>query len=102
MPFWYHVPIPTMPEPGARLVRVVKWLVEDGAAVHVGTRLVVVETPTSRFAVLTNGEGFLREKLFPAGAEVAPGTHIATVNVDGENIPYGRPYSLAERLDSLA
>jgi pyruvate/2-oxoglutarate dehydrogenase complex dihydrolipoamide acyltransferase (E2) component len=76
----------------------VKWLVRDGAALHVGTKLVIVETSAGRYAIATNGEGFLREKLFPAGAELSVATPIAVVNADGENIPHGRPYSVAERL----
>jgi pyruvate/2-oxoglutarate dehydrogenase complex dihydrolipoamide acyltransferase (E2) component len=100
MPFWYHVPIPTLPEPDPRLVRLVKWLVEDGAEVHPGTRLAIIEASTGSFVVLTNGAGFLREKLLPTGAELPPGTPIATINTDGEKIPYGRPYSIAERLDA--
>lgn len=101
MPSWYYVPIPTLPEAEPTVVRLVKWLVEDGAEVHVGTRLVIVETQSGRFAIRTNGVGFLREKLFPAGAELPSVTPIAVVEADEENIPYGRQYSIAERLNPL-
>ncbi len=100
MPFWYHVPIPTLPDPEPRLVRLVKWFVDDGAEIHTGTRLAAIETPTGTYFLLTNGDGFLREKLFPAGAELPPGTPVATVDADGENIPNGRPYSVAESIEA--
>lgn len=98
MPFWYHVPIPipTLPHPTPELVRLVKWLVEDGADVHVGTRIAVFKDSTGTFAILTNGDGILRTKLFPAGAELPLGTPVAVVDADGDNIPYGGPYSIAE------
>lgn len=75
MPFWYHVPIPTLPhsEPGPV------------------TRLVIIEVPRGGFAILANGGGFLREKLFPNGAELPPGT-----------LPNVRPYSIAERIEASA
>lgn len=99
MPFWYHLPLPALPttEPTVRLK---KWLVEEHAELHVGTKVAIVETSDGGFVISANGDGFLREKLFPAGAELPPETPIATVNADGENIPYGRPSSLVERLDT--
>jgi pyruvate/2-oxoglutarate dehydrogenase complex dihydrolipoamide acyltransferase (E2) component len=92
--------MPTIPGAESKLVRLEKWLVEDGAEVHAGTRLAILETTTGNFAVLTKGDGFLRERLFPAGAELQAGTPIATVDADGENIPYGSPYSIVERIES--
>jgi pyruvate/2-oxoglutarate dehydrogenase complex dihydrolipoamide acyltransferase (E2) component len=89
--------MPTLPNSAHGLVRLVKWLVNDGAEIHAGTRLAVVETPTGTFA-MANGDGFVRERLFPVGAELPPETPIATINADGEKIPYGRPYSVAERV----
>jgi pyruvate/2-oxoglutarate dehydrogenase complex dihydrolipoamide acyltransferase (E2) component len=86
-----------MPECRAQSARLVKWLIKEGDEFHAGTRLAIVETPSFRFTVLANGDGFIRERLFPAGAEVQVGTAIATANADGDKIPYGRPYSLAER-----
>jgi pyruvate/2-oxoglutarate dehydrogenase complex dihydrolipoamide acyltransferase (E2) component len=55
------------------MIRLVKWLVKDGSEVHVGTKLAIVETPVGKFVILANGDGFLREKLFPAGAELPRG-----------------------------
>ena len=71
----------------------------DGAQVGIGTKLAVVEAPSGRFALLTNGKGFLREKLFPAGAHLPAGSPIAVVDADGEDMPYGGLYSRLEPLD---
>ena len=40
---------------------------------HVGTALVVVERATDRWVVLANDDRFLREKHFPADAELPSG-----------------------------
>ena len=70
MPFWYHLPIPTVDHPQPATVRLVKWLLGDGAEVHAGTKIAIIETARARFGVTTNGDGFLRERLVPAGAQV--------------------------------
>ena len=98
MPFWYHVPVPIIDNPQPTTVRLVKWLVGPGTEVHRGTKIAVIESPTGRYAVMTNGEGFLREQHFPAGAEIESSIPIGTIAADGENIPYERPLSLSERL----
>jgi pyruvate/2-oxoglutarate dehydrogenase complex dihydrolipoamide acyltransferase (E2) component len=85
--------------PSDEPIRLVKWLVKDGSEVHVGTKLAIVESSDGKFVILANGNGFLREKLFPAGAELPSGMPIAVVNADGENIPYDRPCSTVERVD---
>jgi pyruvate/2-oxoglutarate dehydrogenase complex dihydrolipoamide acyltransferase (E2) component len=99
MPFWYHIPIPSFSESKPQTIRLVEGLVKEGEEFRTGTRLAIVETPGGRFAVLANGNGFLRERLSRVGAEVDSGTPICTVNADGEDIPYGRPYSTAEWVD---
>jgi hypothetical protein len=48
--------------------------------------------------VLANGDGFLSERHFPLGAEIESYMPIAVIVADGENIPYEKPYSLAERI----
>ena len=98
MPFWYQLPIPALGEPRPANVRITEWLIGVDDEVHRGTRIAVIEAPTGRYVVLANGEGVLRELHFPAGAEIDFVTPIAVIAADGENIPYGRPYSLAERL----
>jgi pyruvate/2-oxoglutarate dehydrogenase complex dihydrolipoamide acyltransferase (E2) component len=96
MPFWYHFPIPSLGDPQPARVRIKKWLLEVGAEVHKGTRIAVVEAGSSEFALSATGEGVLRERLFPTGAQIESSSPIAIIAADGENIPYGRPYSLAE------
>jgi pyruvate/2-oxoglutarate dehydrogenase complex dihydrolipoamide acyltransferase (E2) component len=75
--------------------------VEEGGPVQRGTRIAIIETSIGHFAVTTNGDGFLREKLFPAGSVIEARNSIAVVAADGENIPYNRPYSQAERVDAI-
>lgn len=98
MPFWYHIPV-TTPESGCKVVRLVRWLVEDEAEVHAGTSLAILEGSAGRFALLANGDGFIRERLFREGAELETGTPIAIVIADGDRIPYEKPYSLAQRIE---
>jgi pyruvate/2-oxoglutarate dehydrogenase complex dihydrolipoamide acyltransferase (E2) component len=99
MPFWYHISIPDLGETEVGHLRLLKWLIEEGAVVHAGTRLAVVGTKSAAFAILANGEGLFREKLFPSGAELHVGTSIGVIAADGESIPYGKPSSIAERLE---
>ncbi|HEY1895340.1 MAG TPA: hypothetical protein VGG62_03665 [Terracidiphilus sp.] len=73
-----------------------EWLVRDGEEFHPGTRLAIAETEGRLFAVLANGNGFVRKRLSSVGSELEPGTPIATADADGENIPYDRPCSIAE------
>lgn len=100
MPFWNHIPVPELPDFDPRTVRLVDWLVQDGEEFHAGTKLAILETSTGRFAVLANGYGFIRERLILAGAQLTSGTPLATADADGENIPYRKPYSLAQRISS--
>lgn len=68
MPFYYHLPIPKLDDPQPKHVRLVKWLLKEGAAVHRGTRIAVIEAPSGRYAVSANGSGLFRERHFPIGA----------------------------------
>jgi pyruvate/2-oxoglutarate dehydrogenase complex dihydrolipoamide acyltransferase (E2) component len=98
---WYHFPVPKLDsgsEP-EREVRLVRWLVEEGAQLRKGSRVAIIQVGSESFYVLANGDGFIREKMFPNGASVVPCSSLATINADGENIPYDRPYSLAERIE---
>ena len=58
----------------------------------------LIEAAVGRFAVSANGDGLLRKRLFPVGAEIESSVPIAVIAADGESMPYGKPYSLAERL----
>ena len=102
MPFWYQLPIPTLGEPQPATVRITEWLIGVGDEVHRGTRIAVIEAPIGRYVVLANGDGVLRERHFPAGAEIGLAPPIAVIATDGESLPYGRPYSLGERLEESA
>jgi hypothetical protein len=79
MPFWYQVPIPALDDPQPAKVRLAEWLVAIGGEVHRGTRIAVIEAPSGRYFVLANGEGILRERHFPAGAEIDLVTPIAVI-----------------------
>jgi pyruvate/2-oxoglutarate dehydrogenase complex dihydrolipoamide acyltransferase (E2) component len=102
MPFWYHLPVPELNEESgkeSRNVRLVSWLVDEGTEVHTGTTLAIIETDSgSRYEVLANGDGFLRKRLFPVGADVPTTSPLATIAADGEKIPYDRPHSTARRM----
>jgi len=89
--------VPTTPEIGDQAVRLTKWLVKEGDRIQAGTQLAILETNSGQMTVMANGNGFIRERLFPTGAEIKPGTPFATANADGEHIPYGKPYSTAVR-----
>jgi hypothetical protein len=79
-------------------VHLVGWLLDVGAEVHRGTRIAIIEIPAGRYVVMPNGDGLLLERHFPAEAEIESATPIAIIAAEGEDIPYDRPYSLAERL----
>jgi pyruvate/2-oxoglutarate dehydrogenase complex dihydrolipoamide acyltransferase (E2) component len=100
MPFWYRVPIPALSDPQPQVVRLVEWLLDVGDQVHRGTEIATVEAPEGRFRIFANGDGFLRERLFPAGAEVESSSPIATIASDGENIPYNKGCAYAEPTSS--
>lgn len=74
-----------------------RWLVAPGTFLRQGTKIAVVKAPTGLYAVLATGEGVLREHRFPAGTEIESSSVIGIIAADGENIPYGRLLSLAER-----
>ena len=87
-----------MPEP--QVVRLLNWLIEEGKEFHAGTPTALLESGGMRFAVLANGDGFLRDRLFPVGTELSPGIAMATANADGENVPYGKPYSIVQPIEA--
>jgi hypothetical protein len=100
MPFWYDIPVPAVPVANPGTLRLLNWLVEEEEEFHAGTPLAILESSGERFAVLANGDGFIRDRLFPTGAELKAGIPMAIANADGESIPYGRPYSIAQRIEA--
>ena len=58
----------------------------------------IIDADPRKYEVLANGDGILREKLFPEGATVRASDPIATIDADGESVPYDRPNSIARRL----
>jgi hypothetical protein len=102
MPFGCNLPVPaleTLDSQRQPNVRAVRWQVDEGAAVHAGTILAIIEVDSAMYEVLANGDGFLRAKLFRNGAVVSRSSALATVIADGENIPYDRPYSVGRRIN---
>jgi hypothetical protein len=105
MPFTYNLPLPEL-LPIARLsakelrepLRVVRLLVEEGTWICAGTPVAKVENSRCVIQVSANGPGILSKWLIGKGSIVRPGDVLATVEADGESVPYDRPYSVA-RLD---
>lgn len=96
MPFHYNLPLPELgmsrtEEPCVLL----KWLVDAGAELHRSTVIAVVMSSGSCYEIMTNGDGFLRERTRSEGETFRVGETLAVISADGENIPYNRPYSLA-------
>jgi hypothetical protein len=60
--------------------------------------VVIVEAAMRRFSISTNGDGVLRERLFPADAIIDASSPIAVIVADGESVPYNRPYAIAESI----
>ncbi len=43
--------------------------------------------------MIAEGRAIVLQRLVPEGASVAPGDVLARFGAEGEDIPYGRPYS---------
>jgi hypothetical protein len=73
VPFHYDLPLPKLHEerPGAESVRLVSWLVEEGALLARGTPVAIVSTGGGSYEVRANGEGLRRKRLVSEGQ--APG-----------------------------
>ena len=59
MPFHYDLPLPKLGEErsGAGAVKLVSWLVEEGALLARGTPVAIVSTENSSYEVRANGDG---------------------------------------------
>jgi len=95
MPFTYRFELPSLPETeGAIVFR--EWFVANRAHVLPGTSVALVAVSGNRYRILANGDAYLWEKLVKPGDTLNPGHLLGLMAADGENIPYGKPYSLAE------
>ena len=52
-----------------------------------------------RYKILANGDGFFWNKFARLGQKLKSGDKIAVIGSEGEDVPYGKPYSLAEACD---
>ncbi len=99
MPFWYFFKIPELPAEvshQSNSVEVGEYLLKEGDPVKPGTPIAIVENYWAKMRLKANGLGVLQRTFFKPGAQVQIGDPIAIIGADGENIPYGRDYTLLE------
>jgi len=86
VPFHYDLPLPKLREerPGSESVRLVSWLVEEGALLARGTPVAIVSPEGGSYEVRANGEGLLRKRLVSEGQAIREGIALATIGADGE------------------
>lgn len=103
MPFTYEFPVPTLPDGSSdRSVKLEKWLMREHGAIHKGSAVAIIVASGVRYEVRANGDGFLQERLVKKGKTVLLSRPLAIIAADGESIPYGKPYSVADRLTNTA
>jgi hypothetical protein len=95
MPFQYQFPVPVLPDAGLTII-FRRWLIEEQGCVSRGTAVAVIESSGRLYRVLANGEGLLWKKFVAPGDQVKSTATLGMIAADGENVPYGRPYSVAE------
>ena len=99
MPFWYFFTVPKLPvevSDRSNRVEVREYLLKEGDLVAPGTAIAVVENRWATIRLKANGYGILQKTIFSPGTDVQINTPIAVIGADGENIPYGKDYSIAE------
>ena|SRR5437016_7064812 len=97
MPFQYFLPVPRFTEYGSRSKIIFReWLLDLRAPVSAGTAVARIELSGELFDVIANGEGFLCEKLRKPGDRLKKRDNIGMIAAEAENIPYGKPSSLAQ------
>jgi pyruvate/2-oxoglutarate dehydrogenase complex dihydrolipoamide acyltransferase (E2) component len=99
MPFWYFFPISNLSEDvldDSRLVQLIEYLSKERSAVDEGTPIALVETRRAVLKLKANGKGILKKTFFEPGTHIKIGDPIATIAADGEDIPCGKDYSVAE------
>jgi len=99
MPFTYELPVPILDgAPADSSVHLEEWLVKEGTELHRDSPVAVISASGIRYEIRANGNGFIRKRLVRCGDVVSPSSPLAIIVADGENIPYGKPYSVAHRL----
>jgi hypothetical protein len=98
MPFSYNLPMPALPADAvdsSEDVLFVKFLIEEHEWLQVGTPVAQVQSRSAIIRVDANGRGLLLSRVAKPDKSIKKGDTIATIGADGEEIPYGKPYSLA-------
>ena len=83
------------------VIRVVEWIVADGARVDEGDPVATLETTKATFDLLATRRGYLH-RLVDAGAEVKVGTALALVSEGPERPNHQEEVSRASHEDSSA
>jgi pyruvate/2-oxoglutarate dehydrogenase complex dihydrolipoamide acyltransferase (E2) component len=99
MPFWYFFTVPKLPvevSDRSNRVEVREYLLKEGDLVAPGAAVAIVENRWATIRLKANGYGILQKTIFSPGTDVQINDPIAVIGADGENIPYGKNYSIAE------
>lgn len=89
--------MPKLGDSSTGQARLVCWLVEPHDRLDAGTPVAIVQVAGLDYEALANGTAFVDKLLHVPGDALDPGESMATVDADGECIPYGKPYSPARR-----
>ena len=98
MPFTYSVPVPEGLASSEPLL-LKKWLRDPGDFVDIGSALALVQTNHGVFELCANGKGMMHLQNAVEGAEISERGRVCVIAADGEDIPYGRPYSTSRRIE---
>jgi pyruvate/2-oxoglutarate dehydrogenase complex dihydrolipoamide acyltransferase (E2) component len=80
--------------------RIVKWHVKEWSKLNRGSIIATVQYGKTQYHVLANGPGFIYSLVVAKGAIAMPKDCIAKIASEGEDVPYGKPYSLLEETKS--
>jgi len=96
MPFLYDFAVPAIPR-GQEMAIFENWeLAERDPVSAAGTAIATIRVGERRFRILANGDAFLWKKMVRPGEKIRSTQVLGKLAADGENIPYGRPYSFLE------
>jgi len=72
---------------------------KEGDTVEPDTPIALIENYWALMRLKANDTGILRKTFFTPGTHVKIGDPIAIIGADGENIPYGKFYSVLEVIE---